>query len=71
MNLTLSKKEELQRLTANIDELSMHYIRNLDDDCSFLLFTDMELEGLPAEFLKVRCKTLVFTSISHQILLLV
>lgn len=52
VNLTLSKKEELQRLTANIDELSMHYIRNLDDDCSFLLFTDMELEGLPAEFLK-------------------
>ncbi|XP_009607685.1 probable thimet oligopeptidase isoform X2 [Nicotiana tomentosiformis] len=52
VNLTLSKKEELQRLTANIDELSMQYIRNLDDDCSFLLFTDMELEGLPPEFLK-------------------
>ncbi|KAL3328044.1 hypothetical protein AABB24_035615 [Solanum stoloniferum] len=52
VNLTLSKKEELQRLTANIDELSMQYIRNLDDDCSFLLFTDMELEGLPQEFLK-------------------
>nr|XP_009797082.1 PREDICTED: probable thimet oligopeptidase isoform X1 [Nicotiana sylvestris] len=52
VNLTLSKKEELQRLTANIDELSMQYIHNLDDDCSFLLFTDMELEGLPPEFLK-------------------
>lgn len=52
VNLTLSKKEEWQRLTANIDELSMQYIRNLDDDCSFLLFTDMELEGLPQEFLK-------------------
>ncbi|KAH0637928.1 probable thimet oligopeptidase [Solanum verrucosum] len=52
VNLTLSKKEELQRLTANIDELSMQYICNLDDDCSFLLFTDMELEGLPQEFLK-------------------
>ncbi|XP_055812732.1 probable thimet oligopeptidase [Solanum dulcamara] len=52
VNLTLSKKEELQRLTANIDDLSMQYIRNLDDDCSFLLFTDMELEGLPPEFLK-------------------
>ncbi|KAG5584990.1 hypothetical protein H5410_045424 [Solanum commersonii] len=52
VNLTLSKKEELQRLTANIDELSMQYIHNLDDDCSFLLFTDMELEGLPQEFLK-------------------
>ncbi|KAH0634797.1 hypothetical protein KY284_037583 [Solanum tuberosum] len=52
VNLTLSKKEELQRLTANIDELSMQYICNLDDDCSFLLFTDTELEGLPQEFLK-------------------
>ncbi|KAM3382200.1 putative thimet oligopeptidase [Capsicum galapagoense] len=52
VNLTLSKKEELQRLTTNIDELSMQYIRNLDDDCSFLLFTDVELDGLPPEFLK-------------------
>ncbi|KAJ8551006.1 hypothetical protein K7X08_000376 [Anisodus acutangulus] len=52
VNLTLSKKEELQHLTANIDELSMQYISNLDDDCGFLLFTDMELEGLPPEFLK-------------------
>ncbi|CAN4106160.1 unnamed protein product [Withania somnifera] len=52
VNLTLSKKEGLQRLTSNIDELSMQYIRNLDDDCSFLLFTDMELQGLPPEFLK-------------------
>ncbi|XP_075089162.1 putative thimet oligopeptidase isoform X2 [Nicotiana tabacum] len=59
VNLTLSKKEELQRLTANIDELSMQYIHNLDDDCSFLLFTDMELEGLPPEFLKLQGNRLI------------
>ncbi|XP_024989612.1 probable thimet oligopeptidase isoform X2 [Cynara cardunculus var. scolymus] len=52
MNLTLTKREELQRLRAQIDELSMRYIQNLNDDKSFLLLDHSELLGLPLEFLK-------------------
>ncbi|KAI3467654.1 hypothetical protein Pfo_024317 [Paulownia fortunei] len=52
LNLTSTKREELQRLRDQIDELSMRYIRNLNDDSTFLLFHDMELVGLPPEFLK-------------------
>ncbi|CAI9768757.1 unnamed protein product [Fraxinus pennsylvanica] len=52
VNLTLTKREELQRLRTQIDELSLKYIRNLDGDKSFLLFSEMELVGLPSEFLK-------------------
>ncbi|KAK4380798.1 putative thimet oligopeptidase, partial [Sesamum angolense] len=57
LNLTSTKREELQRLMAQIDELSMRYIRNLNDDNAFLLFHDMELVGLPPEFLKSLEKT--------------
>jgi len=53
LNLTSTKKEEVQHLQAQIDDLSMQYIQNLNDDRTFLLFTDTELEGLPAEFLQV------------------
>ncbi|KAK9277753.1 hypothetical protein L1049_007300 [Liquidambar formosana] len=52
LNLTLTKREEVQRLKAQIDELSMRYIRNLNDDSAFLLFSETELVGLPPEFLK-------------------
>ncbi|KAA8533259.1 hypothetical protein F0562_033208 [Nyssa sinensis] len=52
LNLTLTKREELQRLRTQIDELSMRYIRNLNDDCTSLLFSETELFGLPPEFLK-------------------
>ncbi|XP_057949474.1 probable thimet oligopeptidase isoform X2 [Malania oleifera] len=52
LNLTVSKREEVQRLRAQIDELSIRYIQNLNDDCSFLLFNETELDGLPPEFLK-------------------
>ncbi|CAA0822740.1 Probable thimet oligopeptidase [Striga hermonthica] len=52
LNLTSTKRQELQRLRTQIEELSMLYIRNLNDDCTFLLFDDMELVGLPPEFLK-------------------
>lgn len=53
LNLTLTKREELQHLKTQIEELSMRYIRNLSDDSSFLLFDETELVGLPLEFLKV------------------
>ncbi|CAI9093276.1 OLC1v1028741C1 [Oldenlandia corymbosa var. corymbosa] len=53
LNLPMTKREELQRLKTQIDELSMQYIRNLNDDQSYLLFTEIELAGLPPEFLKV------------------
>lgn len=53
LDLSSSKREELQHLRAQIDELSMQYIRNLNDNNTILFFTDMELVGLPSEFLKV------------------
>ncbi|KAL3656049.1 hypothetical protein CASFOL_000445 [Castilleja foliolosa] len=53
LNLTSTKRKELQRLRAQIDELSMRYIQNLNDDSTFLLFHDTELVGLPPEFLKI------------------
>ncbi|KAJ0972381.1 hypothetical protein J5N97_020340 [Dioscorea zingiberensis] len=51
-NLTLTKKEELERLTSQIDELAFQYIRNLNGDNSFLLFHGSELDGMPQEFIK-------------------
>ncbi|KAK7312011.1 hypothetical protein RJT34_10542 [Clitoria ternatea] len=52
LNLTASKREELQRLRAQIDDLSFRYIQNLNDDSAFLDFNEAELAGLPPEFLK-------------------
>ncbi|CAK7332393.1 unnamed protein product [Dovyalis caffra] len=52
LNLTVTKKEEVQRLRAKIEELSLQYIRNLNDDSSCLLFSETELVGLPPEYLK-------------------
>ncbi|KAJ1396972.1 Peptidase M3A/M3B catalytic domain [Sesbania bispinosa] len=52
LNLTASKREELMRLRAQIDELSFRYIQNLNDDSTFLLFNEADLAGLPPEFLK-------------------
>ncbi|KAJ6898374.1 thimet oligopeptidase isoform X2 [Populus alba x Populus x berolinensis] len=52
LNLTVTKKQEVQRLRAQIEELSLRYIRNLNDDSSCLLFSEAELVGLPTEYLK-------------------
>ncbi|XP_044490824.1 probable thimet oligopeptidase isoform X2 [Mangifera indica] len=52
LNLTVTKREEVQRLRAQIDELSLQYVQNLNDDNTFLLFSEAELVGLPLEFLK-------------------
>ncbi|XP_034201270.1 probable thimet oligopeptidase isoform X2 [Prunus dulcis] len=52
LNLTLTKREELQRVRIQIDKLSLQYIQNLTEDSTFLLFTETELAGLPPEFLK-------------------
>ncbi|PON71619.1 Peptidase M3A/M3B [Trema orientale] len=52
LNLTSTKREEMQRLRTQIDDLSFRYIQNLNDDNTFLLFSEAELAGLPAEFLK-------------------
>ncbi|KAL5760081.1 hypothetical protein ACOSP7_018582 [Xanthoceras sorbifolium] len=51
-NLTLTKREELQRLRTQINELSLHYVQNLNDDSTFLLFTEAELLGLPSQLLE-------------------
>ncbi|CAL2230921.1 unnamed protein product [Prunus armeniaca] len=52
LNLTLTKREEMQRVRIQIDELSLQYIQNLTEDSTFLLFAETELAGLPPEFLK-------------------
>ncbi|XWS69169.1 hypothetical protein CRYUN_Cryun04dG0156400 [Craigia yunnanensis] len=52
LNLTATKREEVQRLRAQIDELSFLYVKNLNDDSTYLLFREDELDGLPTEFLK-------------------
>ncbi|KDP26747.1 hypothetical protein JCGZ_17905 [Jatropha curcas] len=52
LNLTVTKREEAQRLRAQIDELSLRYVRNLNDDSTYLLFSETELVGLPIEYLK-------------------
>ncbi|KAL8535208.1 hypothetical protein ACS0TY_011004 [Phlomoides rotata] len=52
LNLTSTKRDELQHLRAQIDEQSMRYIRNLNGDSTFLLFKDVELLGLPPDFFK-------------------
>ncbi|KAM6555594.1 hypothetical protein CsatB_002613 [Cannabis sativa] len=52
LNLTSTKREEMQRLRTQIDDLSFQYIQNLNDDNSFLSFSETELAGLPPEFLK-------------------
>ncbi|EPS67906.1 hypothetical protein M569_06863, partial [Genlisea aurea] len=52
LDLTSTKRGEFQCLRNQIEELSMIYIRNLNEDSSFLQFNEAELAGLPAEFLK-------------------
>ncbi|KAL4301865.1 hypothetical protein GQ457_10G026390 [Hibiscus cannabinus] len=52
LDLTATKREEVQRLRAQIDELSYQYVHNLNYDATYLLFSENELAGLPTEFLK-------------------
>ncbi|XP_039006853.1 probable thimet oligopeptidase [Hibiscus syriacus] len=52
LDLTSTKREEVQRLRAQIDELSFQYVQNLNYDATYLLFSENELAGLPTEFLK-------------------
>ncbi|VYS50311.1 unnamed protein product [Arabidopsis thaliana] len=57
LNLTAIKREEVERLKYEIDELSLRYIQNLNEDSSCLFFTEDELAGLPLEFLQNLEKT--------------
>ncbi|KAL0807092.1 hypothetical protein Bca101_099584 [Brassica carinata] len=57
LNLTATKREEVDRLRNEIDELSMRYVQNLNEDSSCLFFTEAELAGLPLEFLQSLDKT--------------
>ncbi|XVF02672.1 hypothetical protein REPUB_Repub04eG0194500 [Reevesia pubescens] len=52
LNLTATKREEVQHLRTQIDELSFQYVYNLNDDSTSLLFHENELAGLPTDFLK-------------------
>lgn len=53
MSLSLIKREEVERLRTEIDDLSMWYIQILNKDDSVLYFSEIELVGLPQEFIKV------------------
>ncbi|ESQ28522.1 hypothetical protein EUTSA_v10018203mg [Eutrema salsugineum] len=57
LNLTATKREEVERLRNEIDELSLRYVQNLNEDSSCLFFTEHELAGLPLEFLQSLDKT--------------
>ncbi|KAF3519382.1 hypothetical protein DY000_02063000 [Brassica cretica] len=57
LNLTTAKREEVGRLKDEIDELSLRYVQNLNEDSSCLFFTEAELAGLPVEFLQSLDKT--------------
>ncbi|KAL0806862.1 hypothetical protein Bca101_099354 [Brassica carinata] len=57
LNLTTTKREEVERLKDEIDELSLRYVQNLNEDSSCLFFTEAELAGLPVEFLQSLDKT--------------
>ncbi|KAF5741135.1 putative oligopeptidase [Tripterygium wilfordii] len=52
LNLAVTKREEVQRLRAQIDELSFKYVQNLSNDGTFLLLSGAELVGLPPELLE-------------------
>ncbi|PRQ40018.1 putative neurolysin/Thimet oligopeptidase, domain 2 [Rosa chinensis] len=52
----------MQRVRVQIDELSLCYIQNLQEDCSFLVFTETKLAGVPQEFLKVYIFPIIFKS---------
>ncbi|CAF2189833.1 unnamed protein product [Brassica napus] len=57
LHLTATKREEVDRLRNEIDELSLRYVQNLNEDSSCLFFTEAELAGLPLEFLQSLDKT--------------
>lgn len=51
--LNPSKKNELESLGKQIEELSFQYIQNLKMDNSFLLLSEAELAGMPLQFIEV------------------
>lgn len=53
VNLTMSKREEMEKLKSQIDELSLQYVHNLNSDNSFILLSEPELVGMPPQFIKV------------------
>lgn len=60
----MTKRKEVECLRNQIHELSCRYIRNLNDDDTFLLFSEDELAGLPPDFLKVNIIVLFLHSVS-------
>ncbi|KAG0486659.1 hypothetical protein HPP92_008754 [Vanilla planifolia] len=57
MNLTSSKLEEMESLRSEMEKLSFKYIHNLNNDASFLLLSEGELDGMPPQFMKSLNKT--------------
>ena len=56
----------MQRFRTQIDDLSFQYIQNLNDGKTFIL-SEVELAGLPPEFLKVQYVSLFFEAFSSSI----
>ncbi|CAM8982024.1 unnamed protein product [Rhodiola kirilowii] len=52
MHLSSAKRIEMLRLRNQIVELSVQYVENLNNDMTFILFSDAELLGVPADLLK-------------------
>ncbi|XP_038984277.1 probable thimet oligopeptidase [Phoenix dactylifera] len=57
VNLTMSKRKEMEKLRSQIDELSLRYIQNLNGDNSFIPFSEPELAGMPPQFIESLEKT--------------
>lgn len=49
---------------VQIEELSLRYIQNLNDDGTFLPLSEAELDGLPKEFFEVWVLLLVLCILS-------
>ncbi|CAM8978042.1 unnamed protein product [Rhodiola kirilowii] len=52
MHLSSAKRIEMLRLRNQIVELSVQYVENLNNDMTFILLSEAELLGVPAELLK-------------------
>ncbi|KAJ6809079.1 putative thimet oligopeptidase [Iris pallida] len=57
VNLTLSKRIEMENLRSQIDKLSLQYVQNLNEDASFVLVSEPELAGMPPHFIESLTKT--------------
>lgn len=53
LNLSPEIRKEVERLKTTIGELCIEFQKNMNEENRRLYFTDSELAGLPADFIKV------------------